>query len=242
MKKYRRYLSIGLVALSLFLSGCGTPMYELTNKEEELIVQHAAYFVAKHNVYQKDGVTAVIPEEEVESELPDTQEPDTEEPDTEKPDSENPGTENSGTQQPEKPTENTVTMAEAIGLEGKVEVSYLYSSVKTQFSQGSSYSVDAAEGCKFYVMTFALKNTTDAAIEVDILSANPTFKLKNDKLSVASEIVFLDNYLTTYKGTIGAGETVETILIFEVDEDKVEKITEPVLQITMDNKTKTVKL
>ena len=63
MKKDRRYLLIGMTVFSLFLGGCGTSMFELTVEEEELIIHSAAYFVAKHNIQQKDGVSNVIIEE-----------------------------------------------------------------------------------------------------------------------------------------------------------------------------------
>ena len=70
MRKYKGGLAIILIALSLMLSGCGTPMFELTDKEHELIVNYSAYIVGKYNIYQKDGIKRV-PEEtesEVESE------------------------------------------------------------------------------------------------------------------------------------------------------------------------------
>jgi hypothetical protein len=40
----------------LFSTGCGTELHELTAEEEQLIIHSAAYFVAKHNIQQKDGV------------------------------------------------------------------------------------------------------------------------------------------------------------------------------------------
>ena len=34
MKKYKRYLCIATAAMMLFLTGCGTELYELTEEEE----------------------------------------------------------------------------------------------------------------------------------------------------------------------------------------------------------------
>jgi len=56
MKKFKRHLCIALAGMMLLLTGCGTQLHELTAEEEELIVQSAAYYVAKYNIQQKDGV------------------------------------------------------------------------------------------------------------------------------------------------------------------------------------------
>ena len=75
MKKKGVLLSAAVLLLSLFLGGCGTPMYELTDSEEEIIVHYAAYALAKHNTFQKDGMR-VVPQELLE-ETEETEEPET---------------------------------------------------------------------------------------------------------------------------------------------------------------------
>ena len=39
MNKKKRYLFIGVIMASLFLSGCGTQLYEMTKEEEELSLE-----------------------------------------------------------------------------------------------------------------------------------------------------------------------------------------------------------
>lgn len=63
MKKRMQFLAI-LLASTVVLGGCGTSLYELTDDEEDLIVSAAAQAVAKHNVFQMDGITDVEPETE----------------------------------------------------------------------------------------------------------------------------------------------------------------------------------
>lgn len=63
MKKRMQFLAI-LLASTVVLGGCGTALYELTDDEEDLIVSAAAQAVAKHNVFQIDGITDVEPETE----------------------------------------------------------------------------------------------------------------------------------------------------------------------------------
>ena len=62
-----------MLACTGILSGCGAKMYELTEKEEEVIVQYAAYVLGKHNIYQKDGMVKLEPEEYRETQEMDSQ-------------------------------------------------------------------------------------------------------------------------------------------------------------------------
>ena len=39
------------------LTGCGTKLYDMTDAEQSLIANYSAYVVAKHNIYQQDGMT-----------------------------------------------------------------------------------------------------------------------------------------------------------------------------------------
>lgn len=235
MKKHRRFLAMGLVAISLMLSGCGTPLFELTADEEELIVKYAAQFVAKHNIYQKDGISGVnleVWEEETEeNNNSETQNPD----DTQLPSG-------GGDSNPDDSDKDVTTMAAAIGLADGLTITYAGNSITDYVKEGAGYSVDAGEGFTFYVMKFNLKNTTEQDMEVDNVSSHPTFKLTSGSIVTKSSVSFLSADLSTYKGTIKAGETVELMLLFKVNAGDAEKISNPTLQITMDGATKKVKL
>ena len=79
MKRFIRRAGILAAAFCIFLAGCGTPMYKLTEEEENLIVAYASGTVAKGNRYMTQGLT--YPQPEVEEELP--EEPVAEEPEEE---------------------------------------------------------------------------------------------------------------------------------------------------------------
>ncbi|MBP3678655.1 MAG: hypothetical protein J6I97_09945 [Agathobacter sp.] len=234
MKKFKRYLYIGVAVMMLFLTGCGAELYELTAEEEDLIVHSAAYYLAKHNIQQKDGVNGYpLPEsfdDESESES-----------ESESEDTSNGNGSGGGTQQTQ-PSENVVTLAEVIGLKDDLKVTYEGSKVTNTYMEGSAYLVDAAKGKTFYVMKFKLTNTTDHEIEVNNAAKSPIVKLVSDAVTVKSEVTFLMSDFSTYKGTIDAGKSVDTILLFEVSESVADKITEPTLQITIGNSTKNIKL
>lgn len=61
----KKKISLPVMAVSaiLLLGGCGTQMYDLSEDEENLVVQYSAHILAKYNIEQKDGMTAASSEE-----------------------------------------------------------------------------------------------------------------------------------------------------------------------------------
>lgn len=240
MKRYKRLLFVCVAVSSMFLGGCGDSLHQLTVEEENLVVHYAAYAVAKHNIQQKDGMSGVyIPEEEIE-ELPSTEA------------EENPlDSETEGAQtleggdvsnEGQVVESTTVLMAQAIGHENDLFISYAGSSVSNHYVEGSAYALDASAGNTFYIMKFVIANPTQTDVTLDHVTKSPTFVLTSGEMSVSSEVTFLMSDLSTYFGTIAAGQSVEAILLFEVPEGSAESITDPALQIIIDNQTKNIKL
>ena len=220
MRKHRRFLAMGLVCVSLLLSGCGTSLYELTADEEALIVKYAAHFVAKHNIYQKDGISVEVAEDE--SEENDSQTPD----DTQNPD--------------QGEVDKRPSVVEAMNLPKGISLVYKESYIADHITI-PSYSVGAGEGFTFYILKFQMKNDTDKAIEVDNYSKNISFKLTSGTISSTSKndlILSLDAYM----GTVEAGESVDVFLLFKVKAADAEKISEPTIDLLDGKTTKPVKL
>ena len=238
MKRYKRILFVCIAACSLCLGGCGDALHELTLEEESLIVHYAAYAVAKHNIQQKDGMSGVyIPETEQEesetTEIPeDTQTPE---------DTENPNGQDGTVDVPEV-EDTTVVLADAIGHGSDLTITYSGGVVTKNYVEGSAYSIDATEGNTFFVMKFNLTNITESDVEVENVTKGLKFKMVSGETSVNSEVTFLMTDFSTYYGTIPAGQSVEAVLLFEVPEETAEQITEPGLQILLDNVYKNVKL
>ena len=238
MKRRKGYLLLAITISSLFLSGCGNAMYELTAEEEELIVQAAANFVAKHNIQQKDGISGLYVTDEMLN--PETEAPVETESELET-ESEVVGDADTGSNE-QNPVEEGVSLASAMGYGSELKIVYKGSKVSKQFSEGSASSVDAREGCTFYVMKFSLTNTSKETIKVNNITKKLDFKLTSGTLTVKAEKTILADDLSTYLGEIPAGKTVEAILLFEVSEKNAKEITAPVLEISMDNELKKVKL
>ena len=232
MKKYKRYLCIAVAVMMLFLTGCGTELYELTEEEETLIVKSAAYLLAKHNIQQKDGVNGYP--------LPDSFEEDESESESES-ETENDGSGSDGSEN-SKPSSDMLTLAELIGHKDSLKITYEGSYVAKSYKEGSAYIVDAGAGKTFYVMKLKMTNITGKTVTVNNAAKSPVVKLVSDAVTVRSEVTFLVSDFSTYQGEIGAGQSVETILLFEVSEAVAEKISAPTLQITIGKSTKMIKL
>ena len=230
MKKFKRQLCIALALMMTLLTGCGTQLFELTAEEEELIIQSAAYYVAKYNIQQKDGVNGYP--------LPDSFEDESEE-DSEG--AEQGDEDGNGTGQTQSSSQ-MASLAELIGHEKNLKVAYEGSEVVGSYQEGSAYLVEAAPGKTFYVMKFKLTNITDAEIKIDNASKSPIVKLVADGVKAKSEVTFLSNDFSTYQGTVEAGKSVELILLFEVFKEAAEGISAPTLEISIGKTTKTIKL
>lgn len=234
MRKHKRIFAIGIAIMSLLLSGCGTPMYELTSEEEELIVRAAAYYVAKYNIYQKDGISRVYDDDETDSTV--------QNPSDSEDNSEGSSGENSTENSTENAGKDVTTMAAAAGMDNGLKVTYKSSEILAYVSEGAGYSVDAGAGFTFYVMTFEVKNPTEQDIEVDNTSAVPVFMLTSGTVKTKSSVSFLSTDFSTYQGTIKAGESIDMVLLFKVKEADAEMIKNPTLEITIDGATKKIDL
>ena len=236
MKRYKRLLLICIAVCSLCLSGCGASLHELTVEEESLIIHYAAYAVAKHNIQQKDGMSGVL--------IPETVPESTESVDDTDDiyDTQTAGGEGGNTVDTPQVENNTITLAEAIGHGQDLLVHYTGSYVSDNYIEASAYSVDASAGKIYYIMKFMLVNTTDADVEVENVTKGLDIRLVYGDKTVKSEMTLLLTEFSTYYGTIPAGQSVETVLLFEVPEEGADSITEPALQILIDNALKNVKL
>ena len=223
MKKNKRFLAMGLVAISLLLSGCGTPLYELTADEEALIIKYAAHFIAKHNIYQKDGISVEVAEDE-------TQEDTTQTP-------ENPDDPVQGE------VDKTPTVAEAMNLPAGITLTYTGNDVADHIKVGSAYSEEAGVGFTFYMLKFQMKNTTDKAIKVDNYGKDIVFKLTSDSVVIKSKSYpLLSNELSSYIGTVEPGDSVDVVLLFKVKTADADKISSPTLELIEKDSTKPIKL
>jgi hypothetical protein len=190
------------------LNGCGTPLYEMTAEEEDLVIQYAAYYLAKNNTYQTDGLVnisdALLNGEEEETVAK-------EETPTDVTESESSITPASGTTLGE-----VITLSQAIGWPTGLSVNCKEYYQSDSYKEGTYYSVTPGTGDSFVVMKFVVENITDETIDLDILSEAPRFRICTDGSSWVEEADTLLVYdLSTYMGSLAPGESKELVLLFE---------------------------
>ena len=186
-----------MIFMLFLLTGCGTPMVELTAEEEALIVHSAAYFVAKHNIHQKDGAIHV---------------PDDLKEHLESSDSDIVLDDNS---QSEEPVSSPV---------GGILISCCDKTISKDYIEGNAYAIYADVGKSLCIFQLRLQNTTHEDITIDNLTSKTDFKLVYDKTIVNAESTFLNNDLSTYQGIVPAHNTIDAILIFEINDSDIEFI------------------
>lgn len=240
MKK-RRFRLLTILFASMFVfTGCGTPLYELTPDEENIISKYAAYALAKYNTYQKDGMNAAKYVVEGEETEPSTQQ---KKDDVTDPDAEVNASKPSGDKGKDNSSKYTdkISLGKCMGSK-KLSVKYTDYKVASAYQEGGYYSLDADSGKKFVVLNFIIKNNSSKNVKVDAVEQDARFQADfGDGNWVSAEETFLAYSLTTYQGTIKSGKSVKAILLFQIPKEKAEKISKPSLGVKLDGKSYLVK-
>jgi uncharacterized protein YceK len=238
MKNRFRMLAI-VSAVTLLLGGCGTPLYDLTDDEESLIVSYAAYALSKHNVYQQDGMTsAQLPEEQETQQQEVHGAADTPEQESSETSSST-TTESTGNNL----NEEAVSLAAAIGQGSGLTVSYKGYQVQDSYQEVNYYAVDPDIGNRLVVMKFKLKNPTNQDIKLDTVSLDNTFYASFDGGSAVKETVsFGAQSLSYYEGVIKAGKSKTAVLLFQVPEAEADQISTVDLMVELEGATHPVEI
>lgn len=227
MKKRMQFLAI-LLASTVVLGGCGTSLYELTDDEEDLIVSAAAQAVAKHNVFQMEGITDVEPETETQMQE-NTTEQDTQQVQEETNTNTNTGGTKTDTQTKE------IALSDLLGK--NLKVSYKGYSTASSYQEGDYFSVNATSGKTLIIMNINVKNTGKKNTKIDMLSKDVTFYgCFNGTDRIVEKKILSTKNLSTYQGKIKPGKSIKTVLVFEVSKKQADEISTQNLQVEMDGK------
>lgn len=225
MKKRMQFLTI-LLASTVVLGGCGTSLYELTDDEEDLIVSAAAQAVAKHNIFQMDGITDVEPETE-----PQMQENTTEQDIQQVQEETNTNTHTGGTKTDTQTKE--IALSDLLGK--NLKISYKGYSTASSYQEGDYFSVNATSGKTLIIMNINVKNTGKKSIKIDMLSKDVTFYgCFNGTDRIVEKKILSTKNLSTYQGKIKPGKSIKTVLAFEVSKKQADEISTQDLQVEMD--------
>lgn len=227
MKREMRLLAV-LSVITLLLCGCGTELYEMTDEEEALVVQGAAYMLSKHNIFQKDGMNGTLPQEEEETENVNTE-----------------GADNTHSQNSADSfgSLETISLAESIGYKDKLDVKYEGFSLMDVYKEGSYFSLSAGSGKTFVVMQFTITNSAGEDIQIDNYAAGYAFFCNFEGTShVPEKQSFIADSLASFEGTIPADKSAPAVLIFEIAKEQAEMISEPTLTMEHNGTSYLIKL
>lgn len=239
MRSSRMTKAVILCAATLLLGGCGEAPYELTESEESLIVNYASQAVAKFNIKQKDGLTYVdvvaLEEDTQETEEPESQETETpEEPENQSSAGASETTSDGDTAE----TDTGKSLQEVFGAEG-LSVTYAGYELTKDYVESDYFALTASAGKQYLVLNIDLANTGDTDLPIDVLALNPTFQATVDGEVSPAAVTFLMNDFSTYQGTVAAGDTVRTVLLFEISDTK-EDVSELLLNTTINGEKVTI--
>lgn len=212
-----RNIKMAAVAFTaiITLTGCGTQLYDMTDAEQSLIANYSAYVVAKHNIYQQDGMTNATEDTE-DTEKVDEVSPDNSHSQDNKTSEVGNDKSSNSQKEPDASQEKKVSLAEATGY-GSLDITYNGATESDVYNEGSYYSMTAGSGNTFAVMKFTLKNPTGEDINVDMFGNARTYKATfPDGKEYTAEGTFLTYSLNTFQGTVKAGGSVDVVLLFKI--------------------------
>lgn len=199
------------------LGGCGAAPYDLTENEENVIVNYSAHVVAKYNTYQKEGLSYVDLEEESETDEP--SEPVSTESDTQDTGAAGAGAPSDGDSG--AVLAQTATLNDLFGAEG-LKIDYIGARIESSHMESEYFALYPSAGNLYLVLGIDITNEGTEPVTLDYLTMMPGFEVTvNDNVTAKSEITVLSDDLSSFEGTLAAGETRETVLLFQVPETVV---------------------
>lgn len=216
-------------------------MYELTDEETELVTAYSAKIVSKYNTFTEVGVcNASILEGDIEP-MGDIEEEKQFEDFTDI--SSQVITSSDAGTQPET-VESTYEVNSTYNLSDILEIEGIDFYVK-QFNIDDAYvdegvfSTTASPGNKFLILDISATNNSQNAVNVDMLSKACEFSLTlNESSTAKAQTTILLNDLSTYQGTIAAGETEDLVLLFQFSSGALEYVDSISMDVTMNGISK----
>ena len=236
----RKILVVSIVYMLLTMVGC-VEAIDLDEHQQDMFVGYAVNSVLEYDKNYMVGLNDV----EINVEEESTEDSSVETPT--KGDSENQTTDKPSTDKPvvENPSVVTTTMERALGLSG-VSVTYtgvVVGDVYPEVQGEPVFALKAFTGNKLVVLKFDVTNTTDSDISLDMAAKDLKIKgIFNKSIKTIAQVTLLPEALNTFKETIPAGKTVQTVLVFEMTETNANNLTSIVLEIKSSKGTNSVNI
>ena len=232
-------IGLPLIMTGIWLTGCGNAIPEMTMEQQELVVEFAASELLKYDVNYQSKLTAHEPEQQHEEEqgeqpkeplieeetLPEEIIVNTDVQNTESvgvPASDVTIVDNTGTVEAQN-----ISIADFLDLTG-VEISYAgYETVDT-YPEGEAkeayFFMSATEGNKLLVLQFSALNVSGEELSIDLAKSQTRYKIILNGTEKNALTTMLLNDMAYYQGTLAANESIELVLLCEIQDDQTEFI------------------
>lgn len=219
-------IGLPLIMTGIWLAGCGNAIPEMTMEQQELVVEFAASELLKYDVNYQSKLTAPEPEQQPEEEQGEQpKEPLIEEealPEEIIADTDVTIVDNTGTVEAQN-----ISIADFLDLTG-VEISYAgYETVDT-YPEGEAkeayFFMSATEGNKLLVLRFSALNVSGEELSIDLSKSQTRYKIILNGTEKNALTTMLLNDMAYYQGTLAANESIELVLLCEIQDDQTEFI------------------
>lgn len=138
----------------------------------------------------------------------------------------------------------SASVEETLGLPAGINVTYIGHALYNNYPEGEeAFTITATEGNKLLVLSFSVSNTTGQDQLVDLLHIRPEFRVTvNGDYTRRALMTLLENDLSSYAGTITAGESTTVVLVIDVDGETAENIASITLNLKNDSNSCTIQL
>lgn len=233
--------SILCFSVMLSLAGCGNAIPELSETTQKMVTEYAVNVVREYDAMRISRLMDLDTlQKKLEKEaileamlLTDYSKEDEAENETAKEKNK------ADAEEAEKNKATGVSLEKALMLED-TDVAYAGYEIAEAYPQDTEniyFTMDATDGRKLVIMKFDVSNKSQADKEYDILSKNVSFKVIVDGESNHTLTTMLLNDLSSYQGTIPAGEKEQLVLVCEVPEEKVQNIASMALKMKSGSET-----
>lgn len=216
MRRSKVQMTIAALMAVMLLGGCGEAPYDLTEKEENIIVNYAAHVVTKYNTYQKEGLTYVDLEDAGEAaEVEDSGEavPVNDVPETDAPEA---GTAGADEASGLEAVTLTATLDDLFGAP-ELQLDYLGFRLSENYVEDTYFAMYPDEGNQYLILGIDITNVGNTPADVSYGTKASAFQVSvNHTITGSAETTILPEDFAIFEGTLQPGETRETVLLFQV--------------------------
>lgn len=249
MKIKRFCLLISIMSFSLMFTGCGEPLYAMTEEEEAIIIAYASKAVSKFNENQTIGIANArvrtgeldedySPDENEEEEATEATEGEEQveiDPETGEPIAPAEG-EAEGEASEDSSADGGYSFTDAMNIEG-VEFTCSEFDVTPEYKT-KSFLLEKVSGKKYLVLSITAKNTSKSSVDFSKYADRSYSLSLNGGEKTKTEFTPLGNDLNNYDGLLAAGDTKSLVLVFLFSDSSVENITSLELFVTSEDTTR----